>query len=410
MSVLPDRLLTSAVEVPSRSTPARPASTSEPAPAEASSFSQVYQRERQSKTGEARDKAPADEPRRPEKTADRSESASKSSPEAKAEVAEGGNLLPEEPLAETDPLLLLGLGEAPLGEQGETDDPLLGEDESAEGQTLTSDAGLLPNLFGTTGLDPARVDPQREKLNSAAAVKITLEHDGEGETEAALTDDKLTAGGKGTGLFQAGLQQLAGLEESANEAAEPLLETAEGVGEARGGESFSGRLNLITQQIQAANPAARALPQVPGAPVNMQQPGWSEAVTDRVMWLSSQNLKSAEIQLDPAELGRLEVRISLNQDGATQVTFVSPHGQVRDALESQMYRLRELFAQQGMNQLDVNVSDQSLQRGAPGEAQAGKGGSGRVSGEAEDEELAAQAGGQGSELIRTGRGLVDYYA
>src|SRR5690606_41678207 len=90
--------------------------------------------------------------------------------------------------------------------------------------------------------------------------------------------------------------------------------------------------------------------------------------------------------------------------------FVSPHGQVRDALESQMYRLRELFAQQGMNQLDVNVSDQSLQRGAPGEAQAGKGGSGRVSGEAEDEELAAQAGGQGSEPSRTGRGLVDNYA
>lgn len=240
-------------------------------------------------------------------------------------------------------------------------------------------------------------------------MKITLEHDGEGEAEATLTDDKLTVGGKGAGLFQAGLQQLAGLEESASETGEPLLETTEGVGETRG-ESFAGRLNLITQQIQAANPAARALPQVPGAPVNMQQPGWSEAVTDRVMWLSSQNLKSAEIQLDPAELGRLEVRISFNQDGATQVTFVSPHGQVRDALESQMYRLRELFAQQGMNQLDVNVSDQSLQRGAPGEAQAGKGGSGRVSGEAEDEELAAQAVGQGSEPIRAGRGLVDYYA
>ena len=45
----------------------------------------------------------------------------------------------------------------------------------------------------------------------------------------------------------------------------------------------------------------------------MQQAGWSEAVVDRVMWLSSQNLKSAEIQLDPAELGRMEVRIDLTR-------------------------------------------------------------------------------------------------
>ena len=48
----------------------------------------------------------------------------------------------------------------------------------------------------------------------------------------------------------------------------------------------------------------------------MQQAGWSEAVVDRVMWLSSQNLKSAEIQLDPAELGRMEVRIDLTKDQA----------------------------------------------------------------------------------------------
>ncbi len=75
---------------------------------------------------------------------------------------------------------------------------------------------------------------------------------------------------------------------------------------------------------------ARA-PLLAGQPVAMQQGGWSEAVVDRVMVMSSQNLKSAEIQLDPAELGRLEVRISVNQD-QSQVTFASPHAGVREAL------------------------------------------------------------------------------
>jgi flagellar hook-length control protein FliK len=120
----------------------------------------------------------------------------------------------------------------------------------------------------------------------------------------------------------------------------------------------------------------------------MQQGGWSEAVVDRVMVMSSQNLKSAEIQLDPAELGRLEVRISVNQE-QSQVTFASPHAGVREALDSQMHRLRELFAQQGMNQLDVNVSDQSLSRGWQGQGDdSGRGRSG-ASGESQgaEEEL-----------------------
>ena len=51
------------------------------------------------------------------------------------------------------------------------------------------------------------------------------------------------------------------------------------------------------------------------------------------MWMSSQNLKSAEIQLDPAELGRLDVRIHMTAD-QTQVTFASPNAGVRDALKA----------------------------------------------------------------------------
>jgi flagellar hook-length control protein FliK len=138
----------------------------------------------------------------------------------------------------------------------------------------------------------------------------------------------------------------------------------------------------------------------------MRQGGWSEAVVERVMWLSSQNLKSAEIQLDPAELGRLEVRISLNQE-QTQVSFASPHAGVRDALEGQLQRLREMFNQQGMNLMDVNVSDQSLARG---ERQAddgdGRRGIAVLGDDAPDLEEVTVA----STALDSGRGLVDFYA
>ena len=49
----------------------------------------------------------------------------------------------------------------------------------------------------------------------------------------------------------------------------------------------------------------------------------------------------------------------MTADQQAQVNFMSAHPVVREALESQSGRLREMFAQQGMGQVDVNVSDQS---------------------------------------------------
>jgi flagellar hook-length control protein FliK len=124
-------------------------------------------------------------------------------------------------------------------------------------------------------------------------------------------------------------------------------------------DNFAERLAAMSQAAQA--PRAAVTPTVPliNQPLAMHQSGWSEGVVDRVMYLSSQNLKSAEIQLEPAELGRLDIRVNMATDQQTQVTFMSAHVGVREALENQMSRLRESFSQQGLGQVDVNVSDQN---------------------------------------------------
>lgn len=84
---------------------------------------------------------------------------------------------------------------------------------------------------------------------------------------------------------------------------------------------------------------------------------WSEALAERAAWLASQQIHSAELQLDPPELGPLQVRISVHQDQAV-VSFVSANPQVRDALDQSMARLRELLQDQGMQLVDAGVSDQ----------------------------------------------------
>ncbi len=176
-------------------------------------------------------------------------------------------------------------------------------------------------------------------------------------------------------------------------------------------DNFADRLAALTQ---AATPkTANALPPVTNTPLAMHQSGWTDEIVNRVMYLSSANLKSAEIQLQPAELGRLDIKVNMTADQQAQVNFMSAHPVVREALESQSGRLREMFAQQGMGQVDVNVSDQSRgQEQQQQQAQAagvnrsnGRGGDSDSGAHAEIAEAVAPVA---STVI--GSSAVDYYA
>lgn len=127
-------------------------------------------------------------------------------------------------------------------------------------------------------------------------------------------------------------------------------------------DNFADRLAALSQAAQPARAAAAPAAPLMNQPLSMHQSGWTEGIVDRVMYLSSQNLKTADIKLEPAELGRLDIRINMAPDQQTQVTFMSAHLGVRDALENQMSKLRESFVQQGLGNVDVNVSDQSQQQ------------------------------------------------
>lgn len=158
---------------------------------------------------------------------------------------------------------------------------------------------------------------------------------------------------------------------------------------------------LRSEAVQAAQGARQAS----GQPLNMQQPGWDKELVDKVMWMSSKNLKSADIKLNPLELGRLDIRVQVGQEH-TQITFNSAHAGVRDSLDAQMHRLREMLEQQGMHNVDVDVADQSQQHQR---YTAGAGGT-QTGTEAGDEDDEALHGVSEVEQPQSGHaGLVSYY-
>lgn len=105
---------------------------------------------------------------------------------------------------------------------------------------------------------------------------------------------------------------------------------------------------------------------VPNAQTNLAMnlppthPGWASEMSQKVAWVARDGGHTAHIRLDPPELGSLTVKVSVDSDSNTQVSFVAATPQARDLLEGQMGRLREMLAQQGMDlsRADVDVSQQ----------------------------------------------------
>jgi len=279
--------------------------------------------------------------------------------------------------------------------------------------------------------EPAKpeFDPEADPLDALPAVRLAMEQGGHvsATSQAQPKAAPSSAGNEGqlasvqnfaNGMLGMLEQQAGkgGTEQGSEKAFTGLI--TEGLKDLKGASSdtrvddFANRLAALTQ---AATPkTANAVPV--NQPLAMHQSGWTEEVVNRVMYLSSTNLKSADIQLQPAELGRLDIRVHMIPDQQTQVTFMSAHAGVREALEGQMHRMRDMFNQQGLGQVDVNVSDQS--RGWQGQEQAqqeqnrrsGSSTSGGRLDAGDDESSPAVAEVQAPVQTVIGSSAVDYYA
>ncbi len=277
----------------------------------------------------------------------------------------------------------------------------------------------------TDSFDPSKDDP----LANMPTLRLALEQSAkaQGTTSAhAQTDDKAAASNANvnsdadqsfaTGLAAMVVQQKSSGESDVSDQAfgsqiDGGLKNVKGATADTRIDDFANRLAAMTDAPTAKTAAATPV-QAPTTQLAMNQSGWTEGVVNRVMYLSSQNLKSADIQLTPAELGRLSIRVDMSPDQATAVTFTSAHLHVREALESQQGKLKDMFAEQGMGQLDVNVSDQSRQSSQDQAQQGqrtsrGSSGSDSLDGVAAASPLAAEPTVQ---QVIVGTSAIDYYA
>lgn len=182
------------------------------------------------------------------------------------------------------------------------------------------------------------------------------------------------------------------------------------------GHHFQPDLNALATRTgvnTAAMPFADTLVETTPSPassrvaVSVGQQGWGRAVGEQVIWFISQNVNAASLRLNPQHLGPLEMQVNMDGDKAN-VAFISQHATVREALDSALPRLRELFAENGLSLGDVHVS----QHGASGRRDQDDSASAQLAGDAADAGGADALGMESAveENAPTSLGLVDYYA
>jgi flagellar hook-length control protein FliK len=95
------------------------------------------------------------------------------------------------------------------------------------------------------------------------------------------------------------------------------------------------------------------------APVN--SPTFSQQLGQQVAWLGSQDIKQAQIRLNPQELGPLDVKVSI-EHGRVDVAFMAQHPATVAAVQQSLSQLNQMLGGHGLSLGQATVGQQASQQ------------------------------------------------
>ncbi|PSV58083.1 flagellar hook-length control protein FliK [Photobacterium sp. GB-3] len=165
--------------------------------------------------------------------------------------------------------------------------------------------------------------------------------------------------------------------------------------------------NAMKMDLQHANTQVQS-------PLLLTKEQAGEQVSERINMMMAKNLKQIDIRLDPPELGKIQIKLALNQDQAS-VQFTVNNSQTRDMVEQAMPRLREMMQQQGLQLAQGSVQQDSSNQFAQQFSQQHSGE--QSSGAAHDESFAGTNETNSDKhldaiemFVTNNKDRVDYYA
>ena len=256
------------------------------------------------------------------------------------------------------------LSDEPASDTSDTSPP---EPETAAPIAATSDSAVAPSDSGTAIAAVAQLTP------TPAAAALTSDKTASAGTSA--TPDTGTGASTPAETLRPGesahsrIEAPNGAAPGASSAAEGVQAPAPAAASLTTAAPSAGAVPMTLSSPSATASAAQVpAPQTVQVQAQVGSSTWAHELGMRLHLLAQQGVSSASLRLTPAQLGPVEVKISMHENAAS-VWFGASQADTRSALELSLPKLRELFASQGLNLTHAGVSDQSA-RGARREPQA----------------------------------------
>jgi flagellar hook-length control protein FliK len=318
---------------------------------------------------------------------------------------------------------LLGLmaGAGPLGE--ELADSLR-KNPSPPGQSDgAEDPSLLASLFGhiegrianPPGASSTRFDGTDDMMGGRAGPGNELRDGITTGRRAELAQqlaERSASGGSNPGAVTSTTEKNSQALSFGTQVAATLRSPAANIaGENRGPESLPAASALTGQGI---TPPAHGLEKLPTGEqrhainAHLHSAAWPQQFGDKITWLARNDQQSAQLTINPPQLGPIQITLNLSGDQAS-IAFASPHAEVRQAIESAMPHLKEMLSSAGINLGQSNVGANLSQQTADNpftDANGKRSADENAILPANDK--AANAGN--SAVLHRGRGLVDLFA
>ena len=239
------------------------------------------------------------------------------------------------------------------------------QNTASQGADLAASASNDTVLSGTLSAELAgqvnsdnKADDKHSALASRVAATMADKTDGTNSNKAA-------AGDSGAQQQQQRQQGAVALSDMAMEAGAALTNKPNDTSTAlhRAENPFAQALQQVEQRQQsnAAKAVRPAVAEQLKQSLNLLQQDSPAQLQQRVNLMLRQNIQVAEIRLDPAGLGQMQIKIDMQQEQAS-VQFVVQQPQAKELLEQQLPRLRELLQQQGIVLSEGSVQQQSQQQ------------------------------------------------
>ncbi|MER0045281.1 flagellar hook-length control protein FliK [Pectobacterium odoriferum] len=199
--------------------------------------------------------------------------------------------------------------------------------------TSESAKGTLAKLLDTSVLPDKDAGISRDLHHAAKQTSLTTESADEA-AKFALTTPHSLAGDRNVS------ESVSTLGNSASQTTPPVAQA----------------MPIQSASVGTTTPAAQAASAQLNAPFG--SPQWQDALGQQIIMFSRNGQQTAELRLNPQELGALHISLKID-DNQAQIHLASASSQVRSALEAALPHLRNAMAESGINLGQSSVGSDS---------------------------------------------------